>query len=491
MAQDTGGSPKAARPQRVSKRQCKMADCVNRVSGHDLCGTHLMRQKKGLPLDAPIRTSWKGKPCSIGTCDEPVKSRGWCGYHYLNWRRHGDAAWTPPLHVRPPCSAPDCPTATYAKGHCFKHYSRMWSKGTLETRPRRTPEELKATRRAAAQRRRERTIESGEICTAEHCRKPPRVRGLCDGHYQNLRKYGDPLAKRPLRPASATPFTYRLPALCEIDGCNERVRMVGYCAEHYDSYRKYGDPLAGGGPRRKTPPLPRSATSEERFWIKVDKDGPVSRARPDLGPCWIWQGGIDGNGYGLFTPRGWRRMSAHRYAWILAGESLIKGLTIDHLCVVTGCVRRSHLDQVTRAVNAMRNNSACARNARKTHCMRDHELTPENIRSYGRGRTCRICYNEWRRRRRATLRLASEDRRIANDYRRAVATDPCIYCGELADSIEHLFPVGKGGSDAWWNIARACKPCNYAKRDRCATWFVLRNGTAHQSPLFGLAKVAA
>ena len=26
----------------------------------------------------------------------------------------------------------------------------------------------------------------------------------------------------------------------------------------------------------------------ERFWSKVDKNGPIPSHRPELGPCWIW-----------------------------------------------------------------------------------------------------------------------------------------------------------------------------------------------------------
>lgn len=29
-------------------------------------------------------------------------------------------------------------------------------------------------------------------------------------------------------------------------------------------------------------------TIEERFWAKVDKNGPMPEGRPDLGPCWLW-----------------------------------------------------------------------------------------------------------------------------------------------------------------------------------------------------------
>lgn len=35
----------------------------------------------------------------------------------------------------------------------------------------------------------------------------------------------------------------------------------------------------------------KGQTYEQRFWAKVDKNGPV--VRPELGPCWIWTGNRD------------------------------------------------------------------------------------------------------------------------------------------------------------------------------------------------------
>jgi hypothetical protein len=34
----------------------------------------------------------------------------------------------------------------------------------------------------------------------------------------------------------------------------------------------------------------RGLTTEQRFWAKVHKNGPVPARRPELGPCWVWTG---------------------------------------------------------------------------------------------------------------------------------------------------------------------------------------------------------
>src|SRR5690349_18540768 len=47
-----------------------------------------------------------------------------------------------------------------------------------------------------------------------------------------------------------------------------------------------------------------SVLEGERFWTKVDRYGPVSEHRPDLGPCWLWTAATTGGkGYGSFRVR--------------------------------------------------------------------------------------------------------------------------------------------------------------------------------------------
>ena len=59
-------------------------------------------------------------------------------------------------------------------------------------------------------------------------------------------------------------------------------------------------------------------------------------------------------------------------------------------------------------------------------------------------------------------------RRAALSRRAIFARDDhrCQYCGERADSIDHVVPRSKGGPHTWENVAAACRPCNLTKRDR-------------------------
>ena len=65
--------------------------------------------------------------------------------------------------------------------------------------------------------------------------------------------------------------------------------------------------------------------------------------------------------------------------------------------------------------------------------------------------------------------VSAPRRRIASVSRRAVfARDDyrCQYCGNHADSIDHVVPRSRGGRDIWDNLAAACRPCNSKKRNR-------------------------
>jgi 5-methylcytosine-specific restriction endonuclease McrA len=42
----------------------------------------------------------------------------------------------------------------------------------------------------------------------------------------------------------------------------------------------------------------------------------------------------------------------------------------------------------------------------------------------------------------------------------------CQYCGDDAESIDHIMPKSKGGSHEWGNVVACCKRCNLLKADK-------------------------
>ncbi|WP_425456790.1 HNH endonuclease [Aeromicrobium piscarium] len=87
----------------------------------------------------------------------------------------------------------------------------------------------------------------------------------------------------------------------------------------------------------------------------------------------------------------WRTLAAHRVSLLIAGVELIPGRVVDHICRVRRCVNPEHLRQLTNRDNILAGVGATAINARKTHCKRGHEYTPENTYQGNRGRECREC----------------------------------------------------------------------------------------------------
>lgn len=144
---------------------------------------------------------------------------------------------------------------------------------------------------------------------------------------------------------------------------------------------------------------PNARALEDRLWSKVDRDGPIPEFAPELGPCWLWTGSLNANGYGTIH-RGDRQAGTHRVVVELNGESIPEGHEVDHLCRVRHCVNPAHLEVVTKAENIRRGFSPPGMNSRKTHCPKGHLLDGDNLLNIDDGRRhCRICNGDRYRRR--------------------------------------------------------------------------------------------
>lgn len=97
-------------------------------------------------------------------------------------------------------------------------------------------------------------------------------------------------------------------------------------------------------------------TAEQRFWEKVEKNGPDE--------CWNWKAYKIPSGYGQFGAKTYDRyVYAHRFSYQLANGPIPDGKVIMHSCDNPSCVNPGHLRLGTQLDN-MRDRSLRGRNPR-------------------------------------------------------------------------------------------------------------------------------
>ena len=123
--------------------------------------------------------------------------------------------------------------------------------------------------------------------------------------------------------------------LCGIHACwnPDHLEPVTHAENH--AYRRKARPRTTARPRRATDvnvDLVVGSALPERFWKKVNKNGPVPALRPELGPCWLHEGTPEkATGY-VRCEINRVRDYVHRFVYRVFVAPIPDGKEIDHQC---------------------------------------------------------------------------------------------------------------------------------------------------------------
>lgn len=121
---------------------------------------------------------------------------------------------------------------------------------------------------------------------------------------------------------------------------------------------------------------PDRRSSEVRFADALTRSKQV-------GDCWLWDGSVDSDGYGLFSAKanGYRYQRAHRYSYFFHRGVAPIGLLVCHTCDTPRCINPDHLFLGSVADN----NADMVRKGRNRHLSGDKHREAHNLDTVCRG----------------------------------------------------------------------------------------------------------
>lgn len=326
-------------------------------------------------------------------CDKPAMGRGWCSMHYATWRKYGnpvhpDAEAKRRTKQGMECSDSTCHEKPKSFGLCIKHLKRsklygdlrdpyerkFWAKvdrrsndecwpwtgyiapngyGTFGAHTTKTrlphriayqfligpiPEGLVLDHLCHT---RDPQCTDNDACPHRRCCNPAHLEPVTRRENVRRGRSGDYWGYTP-EPVAAKPLI-QVPLTCTEDNgqCGNPIYKRTICRKHYRRWLR--DPNVE---------RPSQRTPEQRFWMKVDKNGPVPEHKPELGQCWVWTASINPKtGYGAFARKHGEPIDAHRYSYEIANDGIPEGYQVHHKCHRRSCVRPEHLSATTRSEN--------------------------------------------------------------------------------------------------------------------------------------------
>jgi 5-methylcytosine-specific restriction endonuclease McrA len=176
----------------------------------------------------------------------------------------------------------------------------------------------------------------------------------------------------------------------------------------------------------------------------------------------------------IFRQKPWRgKVLCSRACFHASGRGGRKpSVVIKVSCVTCGVEFPRRVGDLNVTTGSAHSGNYCSR-----ACYLRPKLTPEEARrrSYAATATWRA---ENRERvqayKRAAYRRAETADAETRDYIEVIRHDPCVYCGGVSDTVDHIEPVSAGGQNHWTNLAPACRSCNSGKKDHPLLLALLR-----------------
>lgn len=157
---------------------------------------------------------------------------------------------------------------------------------------------------------------NSKLCAVDGCDNVKASSLYCQKHYRAFKLYGDPLKLK----------NYPKGDVCKHPGCDLAPRVKGLCDKHYSRLQRHGSTF-------ETKSDPRDISLKQRIKRNIEKDE---------NGCWIWQKGLNDDGYGQISIGG-EKHRAHRIAYQEWVGPIPEGKEICHTCDVRNCCNPKHL----------------------------------------------------------------------------------------------------------------------------------------------------